>query len=133
MNRHYELDTVASLARSIFLCEGIVRGRSRSRGVCKQVSQVKSSQVKSSQCENSKRRRKKRTPKRTPLAYLVGLVQNDIELVVHSSQGVHEDGESFARRSGLVGVKEEEDHVRALPKPPDDSLEVVAAVVVLAI
>ena len=45
MNRHYELDTVASLARSIFLCEGIVRGRSRSRGVCKQVSQVKSSQV----------------------------------------------------------------------------------------
>ena len=128
MNRHYELDTVASLARSIFLCEGIVRGRSRSRGVCKQVSQVKSSQ-----CENSKRRRKKRTPKRTPLAYLVGLVQNDIELVVHSSQGVHEDGESFARRSGLVGVKEEEDHVRALPKPPDDSLEVVAAVVVLAI
>mmetsp|Transcript_3470 Transcript_3470/g.5987 ORF Transcript_3470/g.5987 Transcript_3470/m.5987 type:complete len:230 (+) Transcript_3470:1124-1813(+) len=59
---------------------------------------------------------------------LIGFVQNNVQLVVHSPQSIGQDGQRLSRGSWFVRVEEQQDHVRALGVPLDHFFKVVAAV-----
>mmetsp|Transcript_14925 Transcript_14925/g.29009 ORF Transcript_14925/g.29009 Transcript_14925/m.29009 type:complete len:387 (-) Transcript_14925:367-1527(-) len=59
---------------------------------------------------------------------LVHLVQNNVELVVHSSKRVCQYRECFTRGTRLIRVKEEQNDICTLRKPARGALKVVSAI-----
>ena len=62
------------------------------------------------------------------LLELIGLVEDDKQLVIHTSKRVEEDVESFPSSTRLVGIKKEQHNIGSFGKPPDDTLKVVSTV-----